>query len=370
MGEGEPLDRPARIRIGRAVAALTREKSVIERAMPARRSRLTGHGLLAALVCVALLVLGVGAGGVLHVLPTAAVATTTTVDPTNYVYDSPAQHSAAHLGATHGRMLSGPQPAGQQPSRLGQARPRSPAALAAEGADAAVTTGARDAAESCLFPNSFTADTPVLTADGKEEPIADVKIGDKVLATDPETGRTEARPVTALIRHSGKHTMVDSTLADGTVLEATDHHPIWDATTRTFTDAINLHVGDQVLSDRGESLTIRAEHVYDRDLTAYNLQIDGIHTYYAGTTPVLVHNSCGPGSEFEVKTRANPGSDGGISHHLIEKVDGQTVSVTHQVEVDGEIVHQHQRYAGVSGDQRYFPSEWSQFPDINYNGGW
>lgn len=239
---------------------------------------------------------------------------------------------------------------------------------AAEGADAAATTGLRDAAESCL--NSFTADTPVLMADGKREPIADVKVGDKVLATDPETGRTEARPVTALIRHSGKHAMVDLTLSDGSTVKTTDHHPFWDASTRTFTDAIELRVGDQVLRDHGRTLTISAKHVYDRNLTAYNLQIDGIHTYYAGTTPVLVHNSCGPGSEFEVKTRANPGSDGGISHHLIEKVDGETVSVTHQVEVDGEIVHQHQRYVGVSGDQRYFPSEWSQFPDINFFGGW
>lgn len=129
-------------------------------------------------------------------------------------------------------------------------------------------------------------------ADGKEEPIAAVRVGDKVLATDPESGRTEARPVTALIRHSGKHTMVDVTLADGSVLKSTDHHPIWDATTRTFADAINLHVGDQVLSGSG-TFTITGERVYDRTLTAYNLQIEGIHSYYAGTTPVLVHNSCG-----------------------------------------------------------------------------
>jgi len=165
--------------------------------------------------------------------------------------------------------------------------------VAAEGADATATTLGRDAAESCLGPNSFTADTPVLMADGKEEPITAVKVGDEVLATDPETGHTDVRPVTALIRHGGKHTMVEITLADGSVLKATDHHPIWDATTRTFTDAISLHVGDRVLSDHGQTLTITGEHVYDQNLTAYNLQIDGIHTYYAGTTPVLVHNSCG-----------------------------------------------------------------------------
>ena len=175
---------------------------------------------------------------------------------------------------------------------------------AAEGAEGAATTGLRDAAESCA--NSFTADTPVLMADGKEEPIANVKVGDKVLATDPETGRTEARPVTALIRHSGKHTMVDLTFDDGSKITTTDHHPFWDATTRTFTDAIELHVGDRVLSDHGRTLTISEEHVYDRSLTAYNLQIDGIHTYYAGTTPVLVHNSCSMSnpSSFEGATRS------------------------------------------------------------------
>ena len=170
-------------------------------------------------------------------------------------------------------------------------RLRAPPVPAAEETTAAATTTAEDAATSCA--NSFTADTPVLMADGKEESIADVKVGDKVLATDPQTGRTEARPVVALIRHSGKHTMVDLTLSDGSKISTTDHHPFWDATTRTFTEAIDLRVGDQVLSDHGRTLTVSAEHIYDRSLTAYNLQIDGIHTYYAGGTPVLVHNSCG-----------------------------------------------------------------------------
>ena len=164
-------------------------------------------------------------------------------------------------------------------------------AVAAETADSAVATAVRDAAESCL--NSFAGDTPVTMADGSEKPISRVKVGDKVLATDPETGRTEARPVSALIRHSGKHTMVDLTLDDGSKITTTDRHPFWDATTRTFTDAIDLRIGDKVLSAKGRTLAVSAEYVYDRDLTAYNLQIDGIHTYYAGSTPVLVHNSCG-----------------------------------------------------------------------------
>jgi hypothetical protein len=150
-----------------------------------------------------------------------------------------------------------------------------------------------DAAESCSV-NSFTADTPVLLANGREEPIGKIEVGDKVLATDPKTGTTEARPVTKIIVHSGEHTMVDVTLTDGTMLTATDHHPFWDATTDQFAYAVDLHVGDRVREDNGQLIAIARVYPFDENVTAYNLTVDGIHTYYAGTTPVLVHNSCAP----------------------------------------------------------------------------
>jgi hypothetical protein len=52
--------------------------------------------------------------------------------------------------------------------------------IATESAAAGV---GRDAAESCL--NSFTGDTPITMADRWKKPIKDVKVGEKVLATDP-----------------------------------------------------------------------------------------------------------------------------------------------------------------------------------------
>ncbi len=149
-----------------------------------------------------------------------------------------------------------------------------------------------DPATSCL--NSFTSDTPVTMADGSRKPIKDVRVGDKVLATDPQTGETTAEPVAALIRHTGKHAMVLIALADGSMLDSTDGHPIWDATTGRFTDAGKLRIGDQVETSNGRLLTISRLTTYGADLTAYNLQIEQIHTYYAGSTPVLVHNSCEP----------------------------------------------------------------------------
>jgi hypothetical protein len=51
-----------------------------------------------------------------------------------------------------------------------------------------------------------------------------------------------------------------------------------------------LPVGDEVLTAGGARLSVTAVVLHEQDLTAYNLSIDGIHTYYAGDAAVLVHN--------------------------------------------------------------------------------
>jgi hypothetical protein len=92
--------------------------------------------------------------------------------------------------------------------------------------------------------------------------------------------------------------MVDVTLVDGSKMQATDQHPFWDATTNQFTDAISLKAGETLRTPEGRQVRIASLRVYEQVLTAYNLTVDGVHTYYvvAGDTPVLVHNSgsCGP----------------------------------------------------------------------------
>jgi nitrous oxide reductase len=55
-----------------------------------------------------------------------------------------------------------------------------------------------------------------------------------------------------------------------------------------------------------------------------------------------------------------------LSRHIIERVNGEAVSVTHQVEVDGEVIHKHQRYNGKYGTERYFPPEWTRYPYIGW----
>ena len=71
-----------------------------------------------------------------------------------------------------------------------------------------------------------------------------------------------------------------------------------------------------------------------------------------------------PKRKVEVKTRSTPGTDNATSHHLIEKVDDQTISVTHQVIKDGTVIHQHQTHIGNYGAHRRFPDEWVEYRTI------
>jgi hypothetical protein len=66
-------------------------------------------------------------------------------------------------------------------------------------------------------------------ADGATKPIAEVDIGDKVTATDPESGETPARGVVATIVHSDEGDMTKLTVADedgseGGSVDATSWH--------------------------------------------------------------------------------------------------------------------------------------------------
>lgn len=149
------------------------------------------------------------------------------------------------------------------------------------------------AGTSCKF-NSFTGDTPVLIADGSEKPIKDVKLGDVVMAANPVTGVQGPRKVVDLIRHSGPHTLVNIRLADGMTIEATSQHPFWVQSRQTWIDAIDLEPGDVLVGADGDKNLVFATLASEQNLTAYNLTVEGLHTYFAGTDPVLVHNDGGP----------------------------------------------------------------------------
>lgn len=160
----------------------------------------------------------------------------------------------------------------------------------------------------------FLAGTDVLMADGETEDIEDVKVGDEVLATDPETGETGRRRVTHLIRTDGDKYFNELAIAtkDGIEeLTATHEHPFWSPSEHDWIPAGQLKPGMTLRTDKGYTVIVTANRPFTQQTRTYNLTVDDLHTYYvlAGQTPVLVHNSncwtvkarmraAGPGEEF------------------------------------------------------------------------
>ncbi|MFD0268687.1 ricin-type beta-trefoil lectin domain protein [Streptomyces sp. NPDC127106] len=146
--------------------------------------------------------------------------------------------------------------------------------------------------------NSFTAGTEVLLADGTSKPIDELATGDEITATDPETGETLAKTVTATIFTAEDKKYVDVSIqtADGIkTITTTDHHPFWSESDRTWKDAGDLRPGTTLRTDEGSTVAVAQVRTYQANNETYNLTVADFHTYYvlAGATPVLVHN-CGP----------------------------------------------------------------------------
>ncbi|GHI82543.1 polymorphic toxin type 43 domain-containing protein [Streptomyces spororaveus] len=143
--------------------------------------------------------------------------------------------------------------------------------------------------------NSFVAGTHVLLADGTSRPIEDLVGGDEVLATDPETGETSKKAITATIYTEDDKTYVDLTVQtpDGVKsITTTGHHPFWSESDQAWKNAEDLKPGETLRTDGGPSVAIAATHAYEAFNQTFNLTVADLHTYYvlAGATPVLVHN--------------------------------------------------------------------------------
>ncbi|WP_081916179.1 SpvB/TcaC N-terminal domain-containing protein [Saccharothrix sp. NRRL B-16314] len=166
-----------------------------------------------------------------------------------------------------------------------------------KGGDAAKAAG--NTSVPCAVPNSFTPETPVLMADGTRKPISEVEVGDLVLATDPETGVVEARPVTDLIVGNGSKDLVEITVdtgsGKGTVI-ATDGHPFWAADLGSWVDAKDIRVDTLLRTGSGTYVQVTAVRAWTQPQRVHNLTVDGLHTYHvaAGAVDVLVHNCGGP----------------------------------------------------------------------------
>ncbi|MFF2129327.1 RHS repeat-associated core domain-containing protein [Streptomyces olivochromogenes] len=172
--------------------------------------------------------------------------------------------------------------------------------------------GAGAEAASCVA-HSFIPSTAVRLADGSSKPISNVKAGDTVLATDPQTGVTAPEPVQNVIVTTTDKDFTTLTLDTAPVrgppqkakadaparqsITTTWHHPFWDVTHHRWTNAHDLTPGTKLRTTDGTTATVAEVHNFHQHQTTYDLTVGTLHTYYvlAGGTPVLVHN-CGTGA--------------------------------------------------------------------------
>lgn len=137
---------------------------------------------------------------------------------------------------------------------------------------------------------SFAATTRVLMADGSRRPIASVRVGDLVYATDPETGESGARQVIATLPHIDE--LLTLNLSSGDVVTTEDHR-YWNVTDRQWQQSQELDEGDRLRSADGSVVTVEGlDWATVHTSRAYDLTIDDLHTFYvsAGAEDVLVHN--------------------------------------------------------------------------------
>ena len=140
------------------------------------------------------------------------------------------------------------------------------------------------------IPDCFVAGTMIATEEG-HLPIEDIKVGDHVWATDPETGVTDLKKVVNTFIN--ETTAVTHVTINGEVITSTQTHPYY-VVGQGWTLAGNLRAGDILVMLNGEKVVLElVQHeILETPVTTYNFEVADFHTYYVGDATVLAHNRC------------------------------------------------------------------------------
>ena len=135
----------------------------------------------------------------------------------------------------------------------------------------------------------FVAGTMILTVAGLVA-IENIKAGDKVIATNPET--FEVAEKTVLETYVRETTELLHLTINGEVIKTTFEHPFY-VKDVGFVEAGKLQVGDKLVDSRGNVLVVEEKklEITDKPVKVYNFKVDNFHTYHVGENRVLVHNA-------------------------------------------------------------------------------
>ncbi|MFB5268840.1 polymorphic toxin-type HINT domain-containing protein [Paenibacillus enshidis] len=143
---------------------------------------------------------------------------------------------------------------------------------------------ALDYAKAC---NCFAAGTTVQTDEG-EKNIEDIKVGDKVLSKNEETGDVAYREVTATFNH-GTDEIYNIHVGSQTI-ESTFNHPFY-VQDKGWTFVKDLKVGDLLVQSDGNTLKIESIELVHKHVAVYNMTVDDFHTYFVSELGIWVHNT-------------------------------------------------------------------------------
>ena len=187
---------------------------------------------------------------------------------------------------------------------------------AVQGAIDGAMSGAISGAITGAFtsPYCFVAGTAILTGAGYVA-IENIKVGDIVWSTNPDTGETALKEV--LRTYVNETDELVHVTVDGEEIVTTPSHPFY-VPKQGWTDAIHLKAGDILLTVNGEYVVVeKVQHeLLEAPVTVYNFEVEDFHTYYVGDG-VLVHNACGDiGPYNQVSKNKVSGNE---AHHILEK---------------------------------------------------
>ena len=134
----------------------------------------------------------------------------------------------------------------------------------------------------------FTPRTPVVMADGTMKPIEEITIGDSVKSYDFQRNKVTSNKVTALLKFQRTEHLIINGIA------VTRTHPFCTGKGE-WKEAGMLQAGDVVIGENNTEIAIETIEKVKRDVTVYNLTVDGTHNYFVsnGKTNFLVHNKVG-----------------------------------------------------------------------------
>ncbi len=155
--------------------------------------------------------------------------------------------------------------------------------------------------------------------------ISDLKVGEEVVAKDPESGEITTKRVANVFRKDSDHLRILQVRNPRTdelqTIETTDDHPFWVRALGQWIDAKDLKLGDRLDDVDGGTAILEStsRELHPDGIPVFNFEVEDFHTYFVRAhgsrgPPVLTHNvDC---NKFQTIINASPTNSVGLGSSI------------------------------------------------------